>query len=405
MIRSRALAYYATRDLIPFYGVYALLFADHGLSASAISSLLIIWSAVSFLSEVPSGAWADVIDRRLLLVGSGLLFATGFATWVLWPTYAGFALGFVLWGVSGSLMSGTFESLLYDALVDRGEERGYARLMGWAAASQVVAATVGIAVASPLFRLGGYPLVGWVSVGIALVHAALAATLPDPPRSGTTADDDDDDPFDGTGFGGSTFARWLMMLRAGLREVTSRATVRRLGLIAAALMGISAYDEYFGLLAREAGVATADIALLVALVGLGEVVGAAFAGRTEAWSGSAMAAAVVVAALSIAIGAASGHPVGFFGVAVGYGIAHNAIVVGEARLQAAITGPARATVTSVTGFLAEVFAVLCYAAFALGSIWWSIGTIMAMMCLPLVAIAVGIRAWWPRHPTPSPPNS
>mgnify|MGYP005811662861 CR=1 FL=1 len=180
--------------------------------------------------------------------------------------------------------------------------------------------------------------------------------------------------------------------------------MRRLALIAAALMGVSAYDEYFGLLAREAGVATADIAVLVALVGLGEVVGAALAGRTEAWSGSAMSAAVVVAAVSIAVGAASGHAAGFVGVAVGYGIAHNAIVVGEARLQAAITGPARATVTSVTGFLAEVFAVLCYAAFAVGSVWWSVGTIMALMCLPLVAIAAGIRAWWPRHPTP-PPNS
>ena len=216
-LRSRALTYYATRDLIPFYGVYALLFADHGLSASAISSLLIIWSAVSFLAEVPSGAWADVIDRRLLLMTSGALFAAGFATWVLWPTYAGFALGFVLWGVSGALMSGTFESLLYDALVDRGEENGYTRLMGWASASQVVAATIGIAVAGPLFRLGGYALVGWVSVGVALVHTLLAATLPDPPRAAASADDDDGGGFDGAGYDGSRFAQWLAMLRAGLR--------------------------------------------------------------------------------------------------------------------------------------------------------------------------------------------
>lgn len=386
----RVVAYYAARDLIPFYGVYALLFADSGLSPAAISSLLIIWSTVSFVSEVPSGAWADVIDRRLLLVVSAAMYATAFATWVVWPTYAGFALGFALWGVSSSLMSGTFESLLYDELVARGEESTYAQLMGWATAASVVAATVGIAAGGPLFRWGGYELVGWVSVGFAGAHGLLALSLPRVPR--VEPGDELEVAVDG---GRSLFARWLAMLRAGLREATTHARVRRIVLIAAVLMGVTAYDEYFGLLARETGVATADIAVLMALVGLGEVVGAALAGRTEAMSGRAMSVVVLVAAVLLAAGAASGHIAGFGGIAVGYGLLHNAIVVSEARLQAVISGRARATVTSVTGFAAEAFAVVGYVAFAVGSLWWSIGTMVAVMCIPLVAIATGIRAWWP----------
>jgi hypothetical protein len=35
----RVLAYYASRDLVPLYGVYALLFRQHGLSAGQVSSL------------------------------------------------------------------------------------------------------------------------------------------------------------------------------------------------------------------------------------------------------------------------------------------------------------------------------------------------------------------------------
>ncbi|MGA9748109.1 MAG: MFS transporter, partial [Nocardioides sp.] len=126
------LAYYASQDLIPLYSVYALLFTDSGLSVAQVSSLFVIWSLTGFFLEVPSGAWADTIDRRRLLVLSAFVHAAGFASWVLWPTYAGFALGFVLWGVAGSIMSGTFESLLYDELDAHGQTVRYARIVGWA---------------------------------------------------------------------------------------------------------------------------------------------------------------------------------------------------------------------------------------------------------------------------------
>ena len=68
---------------------------------------------------MPSGAWADTFDRRRLLVVSAVVYAAGFATWMIWQTFAGFAVGFVLWGLSSALMSGTFESLVYDELVER----------------------------------------------------------------------------------------------------------------------------------------------------------------------------------------------------------------------------------------------------------------------------------------------
>ena len=125
------LGYYATRDLIPLYAIYSLLFADHGLSVGQISSLFVIWSVVSFVFEVPSGAWADTVDRRLLLVLSGSIYAAGFSAWMLWPTYVGFALGFVSWGLSSAIMSGTFEALLYDELTAQGRPGSYAQIKGW----------------------------------------------------------------------------------------------------------------------------------------------------------------------------------------------------------------------------------------------------------------------------------
>ncbi len=128
------------------------------MSAGAISSLLIIWSTASFLFEVPSGAWADLVDRRRLLLLSAAVYAAGFASWTVWTTYAGFAVGFVLWGISSALMSGTFEAFLYDELVATGTEASYTRLIGWAYAAAMVATTVGIAIGGPLYRIGG---TGW----------------------------------------------------------------------------------------------------------------------------------------------------------------------------------------------------------------------------------------------------
>jgi len=93
----RFVAYYASRDLVPLYSVYSLLFADNGVSTGQISTLFIIWSLTSFVFEVPSGAWADTIDRRLLLVLSAVIYAVGFSAWIVVPTYAGFATAVSCW--------------------------------------------------------------------------------------------------------------------------------------------------------------------------------------------------------------------------------------------------------------------------------------------------------------------
>ena len=93
---------------VPLYAVYSLLFADHGVGAAQISLLFVIWSVTSFVCEVPSGAWADSFDRRRLLVLSAAIYAAGFTSWALWQGFAGSAAGFVLWGLSSALMSGTF---------------------------------------------------------------------------------------------------------------------------------------------------------------------------------------------------------------------------------------------------------------------------------------------------------
>ncbi|MGH9250511.1 MAG: MFS transporter [Acidimicrobiales bacterium] len=368
-----------------------MLFSDHGLSTGEISSLLAIWSVTAFVMEVPSGAWADVVSRRALLVLSSLLYAAGFSLWTAVPSYAAFAAGFVLWGISGALMSGTFQALLYDELAVHGAASHYARLMGWANSLAMVATLVGIALAAPLFAIGGYLLVGWVSVGIALAQAVLGLSLPAAPR---IAEADETDVVGSPEIRSSLVSRYVAMLRSGLSEVMRQRLVRHAVLIVS-MLGVLAFDEYLPLVARENGAATQTVPLLVALTVAGSAIGTALAGRTARMRGRTMAWALIAAAILIAIGAAEGRWLGFLAIGAGFGIASNAMIVAEARLQDAITGPARATVTSVSGLLSEVFAVSVFAVFALGSVWLAVSTMVMVLTVPILLIAVLVPRWLP----------
>ncbi|WP_194825350.1 MFS transporter [Nocardia sp. XZ_19_231] len=421
----RAVLFKGTRDLLPIYALYGVLFADHGLSTAQISLLLAIWSVTAFLLEVPSGAWADTVSRRRLLVLSCVLQAACFALWMLAPSFVGFALGFLVWGISGALESGTFEALIYDDLVARGEPSAYARIMGWARGAQESTVLVAILAAAPLFAFGGYELVGWVSVAIGLLHTLTALALPSAPVaiSATAVDDLDDEPAPGpvgphvkpgaasagappSNSHGSTSSRYLAMLETGLSEALHVRRVRRGVLLGALLYGVTAFDEYFGLLAVSGGASTSTSALLVGVTVAGSLIGALLAGRTEVVSNRTLAIALFVAGIlfiagASAVGVAQGPAlvwVGFVGIGIAYGIDFNAEVIAGARLQDAIEGPARATVTSVSGLLSEIVALGVFAFVAVATQWLAMSTTIALLGLVILVAAALTPTWLPpRH--------
>ncbi|WP_051046084.1 MFS transporter [Nocardia asiatica] len=407
-------------ELIPLYALYALLFADHGMSTGQISLLFAIWSATSFLLEVPSGAWADTVSRRGLLALSGVLLTAGFALWTAVPSFAGFAAGFVLWGTSGALASGTFEALLYDDLAARGESGSYPRVLGYTRAGAEAAVVVAIVAATPLYLYGGYALVGWSSVVIAGAHTLIALSLPTAPKAVSAVDVDDLEDSASEAIAPESvvarprpFARYLTMLKTGVGEAIRVQAVRYGVLLEALLFGITAFDEYFALLAEESGVSTAVVPLLVGLTVLGSLTGSVLAGRTEGMSGRTMAIAVGGAGVlflggAVIAGLATGRPdavylltgLGFGSIGVSYGIVYNAGIVAGARLQDAIEGPARATVTSVSGLLGEVIALAVFGFAALVTLWWSMSTLLALLGASILAIAALTPRWLPRRAEP-----
>lgn len=373
-----------------------MIFADHGLSGAQISSLFVLWSAVVFALEIPSGAWADTFSRRMLLTLGPALSGAGFALWTFLPSYPAFAAGFVLWGLQSATRSGTLESLVYDELRTHGATARYARLASRSRAIGLTAGLVATAGATPLFALGGYRLVGAVSVASCLMMAVVGAGFPAPPRrpAGTPGPDEDD-----AELGSEAKARggYVAMLRAGVAESMSSPPVRRIVLLAAALSGMLALDEYFPLLATSVGAGPVEVPLLVLLPSMGTVLGALAAERYATAHRNGLALVIGAGAVGVGAGAALAHPAGFLLVAIGYGLVQLALVVAEIRLQDTIEGPARATVTSVYGFGAEVIAVLMYATYGVGSVALDPPAMLAVLALAPLGIAIVLAVSGPRR--------
>jgi MFS family permease len=360
-------------DFVLLYPVYALLFADTGLSLWQMSSLFVLWSTSGVLLEVPSGAWADAVSRRLLLWLGPLLTAVGFTLWVLVPSYWAFAAGFVLWGARGALGSGALEALVYDELDRLGAAGQYARVMGRARAAGLVGVMAAMAAAGPVFALGGYPAVGAASVLVCLLTAATATRFPENREPASEGQDEG----------------WAATLRAGLAAARGDRSLRSAVLLVPAVGAVwGALDEYTPLLVRETGVPDALVPYLLLLIWTGATAGGLLAGAAERLGTGGLAALLTAAALALAAGALTGSPVGLGLVALAFGGFQLATVLADARLQHRIEDTGRATLTSVAGLGTELATVAVYGAYAVLGGSATHGTVFALLAVPYLVTAL-----------------
>ncbi len=393
-LATRLYAYVFFEDLVLLYPLYAVLFAQTGLSTAQISSLFVLWALTSLLVEVPSGVWADLVSRRLMLVLAPLCAGTGFALWVLVPSYPAFAAGFVLWGLGGALRSGALESLVYEELARSGAQQRYLAVIGRSTAVATAAVAAGTALAAPVFAVGGYAAVGAASVTACLACAAVAVTFPhgrDVPTSGSPegpgAQPDQDDP--------AGYRAYLALLRTGLAQVRGRPSVRSAVLLVPVVSALwGSLEEFTPLLAAQTGVAVALVPLLLVLLDAGIVAGGLAAGvaRGGLMSRRTLATWLTVGAMAMAAGALVRHPAGFVALAVAFGAFQLATVATDARLQHAIDGRARSTITSLAGLGTDLATIAVYGLYALGSTVLDHAGLYALAAVGyLVIAAVALR--------------
>jgi MFS family permease len=109
--------------VVPFY-------ESNGLTMKDIMLLQAIYSIAIVVLEIPSGYLADVIGRRKTLIIGAVFGTIGFATYNFSYGFWGFLLAEVILGLGQSCISGADSAMLYDSLLEKGEEKQYTRFEG-----------------------------------------------------------------------------------------------------------------------------------------------------------------------------------------------------------------------------------------------------------------------------------
>jgi MFS family permease len=136
-----------------YYPVLAIFFTDLGLTLDQYVLLNFAWAASIFLLEVPSGAFADTLGRKKLLVLSAGLMVIEMGLLLFAPKGGGGLLfglcliNRILSGASEAAASGADEAIAYDALPEENRETLWddvlATAMRWRAGGFLIAMTLG----------------------------------------------------------------------------------------------------------------------------------------------------------------------------------------------------------------------------------------------------------------------
>jgi MFS family permease len=136
-----------------YYPVLAVLFLDLGLTLDQFVLLNLIWATTIFLFEVPSGALADTIGRRKLLIFAASLMVLEMTCLLFAPRNGGTllvalcVLNRVCSGLSEACASGADEAFAYDSLPENERAEAWDKLlataMRWRSAGYVIAMILG----------------------------------------------------------------------------------------------------------------------------------------------------------------------------------------------------------------------------------------------------------------------
>ncbi len=142
-----------------YYPVFTILFLDFGLTLDQFAILNLVWALTIVVLEIPSGALADSIGRKNLLVFAGTCMVLEMALLSFAPLgnptllFYMFLANRILSGSAEAAASGADEALAYDSLKKEGNTDDWGKVlvrqMGFRSIGFIVAMSVGAAVYDP----------------------------------------------------------------------------------------------------------------------------------------------------------------------------------------------------------------------------------------------------------------
>ncbi len=156
--------------------VYAIFMLENGLTDLQLSTMFIISSVATILGQMPITFITNRVGQRWAMIVGQILKIIAILLWLIYPTYMGFVLGMVLWGVQAGFRSVAFEGLVYDSVMESGHRREYTRILGRKSTYE----SIGTAMSAfgSLLMFLGYTWVTWASVFAILLSILCMILVP-----------------------------------------------------------------------------------------------------------------------------------------------------------------------------------------------------------------------------------
>jgi MFS family permease len=189
-----------------YYPVFMVMFLDYGITVGEFALLNAIWAAAIVLLEVPSGALADLIGRRRLVVAGAALMVVEMLLLVLVPVPSAWVLPVlaanrIVSGAAEAFISGADEALAFESLAACGRTGEWPRVLERLLRASGIVTIVGMVTGSLVYDpgmlntivsrvglAGGFTrpdtfrLPIWLTLASALGAFAAAMTMREPPR-------------------------------------------------------------------------------------------------------------------------------------------------------------------------------------------------------------------------------
>src|SRR6476646_9837762 len=133
------------------------------------------------VAQVPTGALADALGRRRLLVAAGFFTAAGELGYVYAPGFGLICLAGAIHGVAFALRTGADEAYLFDALAHDDAQAQFPRMLGGLWAVFQFASAISF-LAGGLIATWSRPAAFWLTAICALIASGIASRLPDDAR-------------------------------------------------------------------------------------------------------------------------------------------------------------------------------------------------------------------------------
>jgi MFS family permease len=231
----RALRWLPLGLVLPFLVITPI---ERGLSLGAVGAVFAVHSAVAIAFEVPSGALADTIGRRRVLLAGAFLTAISLVIFAMADATAGFMASVALLAGGRALISGSLEAWYVDSLraldpaapLSQGLSRGTAA-EGIAMAAGALVAGALVTIAGPAASEGafsGYGIAALAGALAALAYLAAVAALVHEPRRGV-----------GTSLPGTSARGRVTEIFATARDEVARSVTVRVVFVTGVALGVS----------------------------------------------------------------------------------------------------------------------------------------------------------------------